>query len=273
MAKTACFSDNNVEQIARTLEAEISHAALGRYFAAHDIESLTLSTSSARWSRITASFLKLQAKHGCSNHLCQFVIHLMEPVRFRGRPQEFRKLKDELNEILSYNGMQLGDDGRLRPVPTARTLTEAQEMVGRLRAELIRRGVHPDVLRFCREELLQRNYFHAVLEATKSVADKIRAKSGLTSDGSELVNRAFSTKTPVLAINSLRTETERMAQTGFANLLKGTFETFRNPHAHAPRVFWPISEEDALDLLTLVSLLHRRLDTAVAVPGAMASAT
>jgi uncharacterized protein (TIGR02391 family) len=69
-------------------------------------------------------------------------------------------------------------------------------------------------------------------------------------------------------VNTLRTETERMEQTGFANLLKGTFETFRNPHAHAPKIAWPISEEDALDLLTLVSLLHRRLDASTLVPGA-----
>ncbi len=30
------------------------------------------------------------------------------------------------------------------------------------------------MLRFCREELLADNYFHAVLEAVKSVADKMR---------------------------------------------------------------------------------------------------
>ncbi|HEY4636890.1 MAG TPA: TIGR02391 family protein, partial [Burkholderiales bacterium] len=27
--------------------------------------------------------------------------------------------------------------------------------------------MHPDVLRFCRPELVQKNYFHAVFEATK----------------------------------------------------------------------------------------------------------
>ena len=35
--------------------------------------------------------------------------------------------------------------------------------------------MHPDVLAFCRAELLQQNYFHAVLEASKSVADKLRS--------------------------------------------------------------------------------------------------
>jgi hypothetical protein len=35
------------------------------------------------------------------------------------------------------------------------------------------RQVHGDVLLFCRAELLQDNYFHAVFEATKSVAGRL----------------------------------------------------------------------------------------------------
>ena len=66
----------------------------------------------------------------------------------------------------------------------------------------------------------------------------------------------------MLAINSLRTETEKSEQKGFANLLKGMFGTFRNVTGHAPRISWPIDEQDALDLLSIVSYLHRRLDSA-----------
>ena len=119
-----------------------------------------------------------------------------------------------------------------------------------------------------RAELLQQNHFHAVFEATKSVADKVREKTGLESDGAELVDQAFSVRNPLLAINSLRSETEQSEQKGFANLLKGVFGTFRNVTAHAPKIRWPIEEQDALDLLTMVSYLHRRLDRAVEVPRA-----
>ncbi|MCW8106921.1 TIGR02391 family protein, partial [Alteromonas ponticola] len=50
---------------------------------------------------------------------------------------------------------------------------------------------------------------------------------------------------------------------GFANFLKGVFGTFRNTTAHAPRVTWVIEEQDALDILSTVSLIHRRLDGAI----------
>lgn len=42
--------------------------------------------------------------------------------------------------------------------------------------------------------------------------------------------------------------------------MKGMFSTFRNPAAHAPKVAWATSRIDALDMLTLASVLHRRLD-------------
>ncbi|MHB8384013.1 MAG: TIGR02391 family protein [Candidatus Binataceae bacterium] len=145
-------------------------------------------------------------------------------------------------------------------------MPEAEQGAGRLRSELQRRQVHSDVLRFCRAELLNTippNYFHAVLEATKSVAQKIRDRTGLTSDGAEIVDEAFRISSPLLAINSLQTETEQSEQKGFANLLKGMFGTFRNVTGHAAKIMWPITEQDALDLLTLVSYLHRRLDQAV----------
>jgi uncharacterized protein (TIGR02391 family) len=118
------------------------------------------------------------------------------------------------------------------------------------------------VLRFCRQELLADNYFHAVLEAVKSVADKLRARTGLTDDGAALVDRALTGDPPMLAINPLKTESEKNEQRGFANLLRGTFGMFRNTTAHEARINWPMTKEDAEDLFSLVSLIHRRLDAA-----------
>jgi uncharacterized protein (TIGR02391 family) len=68
---------------------------------------------------------------------------------------------------------------------------------------------------------------------------------------------------PLLAFNSLQTDTERNEQNGMINLMKGMFSAFRNPTAHAAKISWTITEQDALDLLTLASLLHRRIDSAV----------
>ena len=122
------------------------------------------------------------------------------------------------------------------------------------------RAVHAEVLNYCRAELLDENYFHAVFEASKGVAERIRILSWLTSDGADLVNKAFAGQQPLLVLGPLSTESEKSEQRGFANLLIGLFGAVRNPLAHAPKTNWPMSEQDALDILTLVSLIHRKLD-------------
>jgi uncharacterized protein (TIGR02391 family) len=145
------------------------------------------------------------------------------------------------------------------------TIDEARGHANRLRSELERRAVHADVLEFCRAELLQENYFHAVLEATKSLLAKIRKKSGLTTDAAELAMNAFGlgkADIPYLAFNSLQTETHKSEQRGLMNLFVG-IGTFRNVMAHGEKLTWDVTELDALDLLTLVSMLHGWLDASI----------
>jgi uncharacterized protein (TIGR02391 family) len=80
---------------------------------------------------------------------------------------------------------------------------------------------HAEIFKYCQAELLNDNYFHAVLEAIKGVAERIRSLSGLGTDGAELVNTIFSVKAPILAINNLQTDTEISEQKGFGNILVG----------------------------------------------------
>ncbi len=222
-----------------------------------------------KWKRLLAALTEQQQRDGCSNKVLQFIAEAMKPVRYVGRAEIFESRRLQLNQVMVFVGVELGNDGQLRRREAARTLTEAEARAGRLKSELIKRRVHSDVLRFCRAELLQDNYFHAVLEATKSVSDKIRSKTGLPGDGAELADQALTlgkTGMPFLAFNSLQTESEQSEQKGLLNLMKGLFGTFRNTTAHAPRVSWNMTEQDALDLLTMASFLHRRLDLAARTP-------
>lgn len=219
--------------------------------------------------RLLQALSQRQRHDRCGNNVAAFIQDVMNPVLHTHQAQWFDTKRHELNSVLAFAGYTLGEDGKLRRCAAAQTISEAEERAGRLRAELSRRGVHPDVLAFCRAELLQNNYFHAVFEATKSVADKIRSRTGLTDDGAKLVDQAFGMGTagmPFLAFNMLQTDTEKSEHSGLMNLMKGMFGAFRNVTAHAPKVRWPIGEQDAMDLLTIASFLHRRLDAAARTP-------
>jgi uncharacterized protein (TIGR02391 family) len=219
--------------------------------------------------RLFAALNARQVEDRCGNNVVAFIQAAMEPVRYTSDRETFDSRRHELNQVLAFCGYTLGEDGKVRAAAVVSTLSQAEERAGRLRAELRRRGVHADVVAFCRAEFLQANYFHAVFEATKSVASKIRARTGLPGDGSELVDHAFGmgkAGMPFLAFNALQNDTERSEHSGLMNLMKGMFGAFRNVTAHAPKVSWTVSEEDALDLLTIASLLHRRLDAAIRTP-------
>jgi uncharacterized protein (TIGR02391 family) len=267
MASVPCFDETHLEQICRAL----GETATGTEISAmlRQINLPDENPAGTKWRRLNDIFGIQQRQDGTGNCVVAFLYKAMNPVRFTNNHEAFEHHRYRLNQVLSFCGYSLEPNGRLRIQKAANTLDEAEERVGKLRNELRRRAVHPDVLRFCRAELVRDNYFHAVLEATKSVADKIRERASLQSDGSALVDEAFAlgkSGIPLLAFNSLRTETERGEQSGLMNLMKGMFSAFRNPTAHTPKIFWTITEQDAFDLLTLASLLHRRIDSAISTP-------
>jgi uncharacterized protein (TIGR02391 family) len=224
-----------------------------------------VSPDQTKWKRLFNAFVELQNERQFGNHVVVFINKAMNPVQYTSSPDVFKSRRDQLNAVLSFSGMSVGDDGKARWATRATNLDEALQRANRLHAALASRDVHTDVLEFCRAELLQENYFHAVFEAMKSIAAKIRRISGLTSDGAELVTQAFALGkdcNPLLAITALKTETDKGEQRGFANLLIGLFGTIRNPAAHNPKIEWPMPEQDALDILTMASLIHRKLDKA-----------
>lgn len=270
MARIESFTGQQLEAIAKVLadtQKGLTGSQIGTLLSRCGIDDLA--AGATKWRRLLAALEARQRQDRCGNAVVAFIRTAMDPVSWSGRAEEFEERRSELNQVLSFCGITLGEDGQLRKTKAARTLTEAEERAGRLRAELRRRKVHSEVLHFCRAELLQDNYFHAVFEATKSVAQKLREMSGLDLDGSELAQRALGLGKagyPRIAFNSLESETLRSEQRGLMNLTVGMFGTFRNVTAHAPRVAWSMSEEDALDLLSLASLLHRRLENAIVVP-------
>jgi len=244
----------------------LTGSEIGRLLSRTGIEDPT--PSQTKRYRLFNALDQCQREYKTGKQVAGFIQAAMNPVRYSKDQERYNSLRNDLNVALAFAGLELGQDGKLRRIKRAETLTQADKRARTLERKLRSRGVHPDVLKFCRAELLQENYFHAVFEATKSVADKIRQKSGLTTDGARLIDDAFAlgkSGIPVLALNSLETETERSEQKGFANLLKGLFGTFRNTTAHVPKIKWKIEEQDALDLFSLASLCHRRIDEAVNV--------
>jgi uncharacterized protein (TIGR02391 family) len=198
-----------------------------------------------KWKRLHNALVQRQNYSQTRKSILEFIRQAMKPERYVKELQRFEALRANINRALAFSGIAVQATGELVSVTRAETISEAQRRADELRADLTRRGVHPDVLLFCRAELVADNYFHAVLEATKSIADKLRAKSGSMEDGAKLVDMTLCGSAPRITINDFRTDNQRSEQTGFANLIKGTFGVFRNPTAHEARILWVMSKDDA----------------------------
>ena len=259
-----CFGPPELESICRAIaetNSGLSGTEIGYVLQQSNIPDVD--PANTKWKRLFNALVTEQNEQQYGNHVVSFLHHAMNPAKHVQNKAWYESKRKEINLALAFHGLSLGEDGKIRRIKVATTISEAEQRADYLKNKLKDRDVHSDVLKFCKAELLTDNYFHAVLEASKSVASKIRDLTGLGSDGASLVQDAFSfgkDDKPILAINTLSDDTEKGEQRGFVNLLIGLFGTFRNPTAHAEKIYWEMNKEDALDILSLISLVHRKID-------------
>lgn len=257
------LTPGQLEQIAKVLgdtDTGLTGTEIGQILGSARVKDVD--KKNTKWKRLYNALARRHKMDGSADRTLAFIRFALDPARYVGQSEIFEHRRAGVNPVLAFVGLEFGADGKFHRVSAVETLDEAEARADALREKLSRRDVHPEVLKFCRAELLRDNYFHAVLEATKSVASKIRNRADLDLDGAELVDAALGGSAPRLQINAFSTKSERSEQRGFVNLVKGLFGTFRNPTAHEPRIEWTMLEEDALDLLSLASYVHRRIDGA-----------
>jgi uncharacterized protein (TIGR02391 family) len=260
-----CFPSNVIEMISNILgdtDNGLTGSEIHRLLLQANIEDTTQEgVMLAKRKNLFNSLAKNQNEIKCSNHILNFIGYALAPSRYVDRPEEFERLRTAINQQLAFVGYELQPNGKYREIEKANTILDVQIKADNLKQELEKRKAHPEVFKYCKVELLQNNYFHSVLEANKGLFQRIRDFSGIQTDGNALIEQVFSTN-PILIINNYKTSSEINEHNGFCNLLKGLCAMFRNPTAHEPKIDWDLSEQDALEILGIISYCHRRLDKA-----------
>ncbi len=119
--------------------------------------------------------------------------------------------------------------------------------------------LHSEIARAASGLFRDGHYSNAVEAAVKALNDLVRLRSGLSLDGTTLIEHAFSLKNPVLRFNGLSDKSDEDEQIGFMMLFKGAVAGLRNPRAHS---FINDEPERALEFIAFVSLLAKLLDEA-----------
>lgn len=219
-----------------------------------------IDSTNTKWRRLNNAFINWQNSNQCSNHILKFIQSALSPIRYIGKEELFHFRRHEINKRLAFIGYELNEKGKFQEVDKATTISEAQQRASHFKYRLEVRNVHQIIFEYCKPELLNENYFHSVFEAVKSIAERIRTMTGLYADGNALIETAFATGNPLIKINLLKNDTDRSEHLGLMNAIKGLFGIIRNPTAHEPKIKFTIDEDEALDLMIMVSFIHKRLD-------------
>ena len=111
--------------------------------------------------------------------------------------------------------------------------------------------------RVSRDLFADGHYTLAVEQAYKYLINKVKARTGLTSNGYPLMQQVFSGSRPILRFNGLGTQSEINEQRGYAEIYSGAIMGIRNPRAHEHIAM--DDPQSALELLTLANHLIRKL--------------
>lgn len=256
------LSPETIEAISKIFD-ELSNSEI-----THELQKVGIpdvSMGITKWKRIHDAFGTYQNNKRKSDAILQFCINYFKPVRFVNKdPNLFEEQRILFNRAAGFEGWEISKEGKLlRHIQKLNTIEDAEERANYLKMELQKRKSHPKIFRYCTPEILSEDYFHMVEESIKGLFDRIKEISGnYIDDGAVLIDKVMSEKAPSILINKFSSKSEISEHKGFGSMLKALYSLFRNPEAHSPKEIWPMDKTDALDILGLVSLCHRKLDKA-----------
>jgi uncharacterized protein (TIGR02391 family) len=256
---TAKFDDISLRNISDIVSEMLTHNKI-----TEQLESANISQSGGtnKTDRIFCALKKRQEQDDCGNNVLAFISKLLSPKRYTDEA-DFEKDRTRINEKLMYEGIEINKEGQPKVVDKAKTISEAKERSKKIKEKVHGMSVHQEIIPYCEEEWLKENYFHAILEITKSVAERLRQLSGFYSDGADLIDECFGLgkdKKPMLAFNVLQTESEESEHKGFGNFCKGFFSMYRNPKAHNPKIIENTQLEQMTEVLVVATIIHNKLD-------------
>ena len=216
-----------------------------------------------KWRFVAATFDALQQRGSDTpNHVLKVIQTACNPQGWINRRENFEALLHSVNDVLAFYGLNIGEDGNLNQTSERASTVRQTKSADEVAFEA--RKFHPEIIKHGRSHFSRGAYFHAVFECCKAFDSVVRNNSGIGKSGQTLMSDALSLNGPI-KLNSQQKQSEKDEQQGIMYLCMGLMNAVRNPQAHEPELHWPMSREDALDVLALVSFLFRKLERAVVV--------
>ena len=214
----AKFDDLALKNFAKVLADMLTHGKITEMLALCNIPQ---AEGSNKQDRLYYAFKNIQERNGCGNNVMDFIQKTITPKRYDDT-KKFEYDRTTLNEKLLYEGYEINEKGQILLCKKAQTISEAKERSQKIKTKIRGMKIHSEIVKYCDEEWLNEDYFHAMEEVAKSVFVRLRQMTGIQQDGSALATSCFSlgqSGLPLLALNRLETESEQSEQKGFYEFL------------------------------------------------------
>lgn len=122
--------------------------------------------------------------------------------------------------------------------------------------------LHPFVGERCADLFAEGRYAAATEAGREAVFEYIRNRTGLTAEGPEVAEMAFSVRSPILSFGDISDDEVRNAQRGFTEVLRGFARLSPEPGAAEAEPDGERAARRAFEQLVTASLLCRRIDDA-----------
>lgn len=256
------YTDAHIKVISEILGQTTTASEIAVYITTHPISGYTYMPGT-KWRVFREYFTAINRGYPHSSGIEDCIEYFMSPSLFIGREATYTGYRTELNKVLGFIGKELNERGKFQNIEKVTTLSEAEARASSLLKKVDDRKMHPAIKQVCRAELLRNDFYDVVFEASKGVFERIRELSGYNEyDGENLIAKSCVADAPCFIINKHLTESEKAEYKGFGNLLRGIHGHFRNPAAHTLKQNWGKTEIEVLEILGIISYIHRRLDNA-----------
>lgn len=266
------IEDAKLEALANKLGTlpELTHTNIDKYLVECSIQDISTKsrsvglgyiTGDSKSKRIYKCFINEVHKTNNDLKIVSFIERALDPSRFADS-KRYDDVLNDINSVLLFMGCEINKSGKVKIVKKATTIDEVQERINALENEAKKRNVHSEVLKYCKREYLDKDYFHAQFEASKGLFQRIRDLTNQNVDGTKLINGVFSTDEPMLILPNLKlTErTDKDEFLGYKHLFEYVVNAIRNPEGHTPRILASEELGECLDNFVIISRCHRFLD-------------
>lgn len=257
------FPDEILESIAGIIAETRSGSEITRFFSSAGYPEFIHDNSTKKWF-VFKCLKNLNDRPEGYDHIIKIVEKLADPKQYINKPEMHKKVLDSLNKALIFYGLELKDNHVIaskKPIPKTLNVeprvTETIELFTKLK-------LHPKIREVSESLFVDGHYSQAIFEAFKAVNNAVKEKSGMEKeDGQSLMAHVFDENRPILALNPLKSQSDKDEQIGFKFLFMGAMTGIRNPNAHEI-----VNQSDSyrtLYYLALANLLMVRVDESILI--------